>query len=88
MKRDDYIIQRIVDKEKSALNDLYDRYISYIYQLVKKNVVNLVDTEKVITRIFHIIWNSPESLKAETHMSVAITKLCLESCKSFHIENN
>jgi hypothetical protein len=88
MKRDDYIIQRIVDKEKSALNDLYDRYISYIYQLVKKNVVNLVDTEKVITRIFHIIWNSPESLKAETHMSVAITKLCLGSCKSFHIENN
>jgi hypothetical protein len=82
MQNDEMVIQGIFNKDRYFLEILYDKYINHIYHIVKKILVDPSNIEKVITEIFRVIWVTPESLRKDTRLSVAITKLSLESCKT------
>ncbi len=82
MHNPQYIIQRLVEKDKDSLNELYDTYILHILHILKKTGIEPHNHEKMITQLFHMIWSSPMILSKEKRISVAITKLCLKLTKT------
>ncbi|MDQ0483816.1 hypothetical protein [Guptibacillus hwajinpoensis] len=79
------IIQRLIDKDRDCMNELYDTYIHHIQRMITKSDINPIDHEKIITQLFRAIWSSPEILNKEKHISISITKLCLTLTKSYVI---
>lgn len=76
------VIQRLIDKDRDCLNELYDNYIDHIQRMIAKSDIDPIDYEKVITQLFRVIWSSPEILNKEKHISISVTKLCLSLTKS------
>ncbi|PFG12111.1 hypothetical protein [Bacillus sp. es.036] len=82
METQKQIIQRLVEKDQSSLNELYDTYILHLSHLLTNSGTDPNDHEQIITHLFHTIWYSPSILSREKHLSIAITKLCLTLSKS------
>ncbi|KMM39376.1 hypothetical protein [Guptibacillus hwajinpoensis] len=85
MQNKNGVIQRLMDKDRDCMNELYDNYIHHIQRMIAKSDIDPVDHEKIITQLFRAIWSSPEILNKEKHISISITKLCLDLTKSYVI---
>lgn len=79
------VIQRLINKDRDCLNELYDNYIDHIQRMLAKYDIDPIDHEKIITQLFRSVWSSPDILYKEKHISVSITKLCLTLTKSYVI---
>lgn len=77
MNNKNRVIQRMINKDRDCLNELYDRHIHHIQRVMSTSSLDSIDQEKIITQLFCTIWSSPEIFNNEKHISVAITKLCL-----------
>lgn len=78
------MIQRLVDKDKDSLNELYDTYHRHLSHLLTKTGTDPTNHERIMTQLFQLIWSSPTILMKEKHLSVAITKLCLTLIKGHY----
>ncbi|WP_273854028.1 hypothetical protein [Guptibacillus spartinae] len=76
------IVQRLLEKDKESLSELYDSYIRHITNVLYTTSVPRQYHEKIIVEMFQIIWFSPDVLINEKHMSVSITKLCIDLTKT------
>jgi len=68
MNVDDYksfsdiqIMSKVGDYDSKALEELYDRYSSILYSLIKKIVEEKTKAEEVLVDVFVIVWESKES---------------------------
>lgn len=75
------IIQRLVEKDKDSLNELYDTYHRHLSILLTKTGTDPINHERIMMQVFQLIWSSPTILSKDKHLSVAITKLCLTLIK-------
>ena len=51
------LIERIREKDVRAFEELYDRYSSILYTLVKKIAPDLKTAEIILIEVFAIVWN-------------------------------
>ena len=81
MQNQQQIIQRLVQRDKDALNELYDMYHLHLSRLLTNTGTDSIHHEKILIQLFRTIWSSPMILNKEKHLSVAMTKLCLKLIK-------
>jgi len=55
------IISKVGEYDSKALEELYDRYSSILYSLIKKIVEDKTKAEEVLTDVFVIVWKSKDS---------------------------
>lgn len=60
------LIEKIRQKEARALEELYDRYSSLLFTLVKKIAPDDKTAEIILVEIFAIIWNKAERFNFKT----------------------
>lgn len=58
------LIDRIANKDRKAIAELYDRYAKLIYSLIFKIVKKKDDTEEVMQEVFLQIWEKAPSFDA------------------------
>ncbi|WP_226659113.1 hypothetical protein [Pseudalkalibacillus hwajinpoensis] len=75
------IIQRLIEKDEDSLKELYDTYHRHLSHLLTNTGTDSSDHEKIMTKLFCLIWSSPTILTKDKHLSVALTKLCLKLIK-------
>ncbi len=78
MQSQNQLIQKLIAKDRSSLNELYDTYIHHVSRILSNSDTPQSDHEEIITKLFTQIWTSPQILYKEKHLSIAITKLCLK----------
>lgn len=78
MQSQNQLIQKLISKDRSSLNELYDTYIHHVSRILCNSDTPRSDHEEIITKLFTQIWTSPRLLSNEKHLSIAITKLCLK----------
>ncbi len=78
MQSQNQLIQKLIAKDKSSLNELYDTYIHHVSRILSNCDTPRAEHEEIITKLFAQIWTSPQILSKEKHLSVAMTKLCLK----------
>ena len=57
-------IEKILGGDKSGLKDIYDAYLSYIYQIVYGVVVSKEDAEDITSEFFIKFWQQADKYKA------------------------
>ena len=51
--------------DKTALREIYENYITYVYHIIFQVVQNKEDAEDVTSEFFIKLWNRADSFKAE-----------------------
>ena len=60
------IMQKVIEFDLKALEDLYDRYSQILYTLIKRIVINKTVTEEVLAETFLLIWKKGERFDFST----------------------
>jgi RNA polymerase sigma-70 factor (ECF subfamily) len=68
---DAQLIQRIVQRDASALSELYDRYATRVYSLCVSIVQDDIAAEEATQDVFLKIWNHPERYRFDDNRFVA-----------------
>jgi len=50
------IMQKVIESDLKALEDLYDRYSQILYTLIKKIVIDKIVAEEVLADVFLLVW--------------------------------
>jgi RNA polymerase sigma-70 factor, ECF subfamily len=58
------LIQRIVERDRSALFELYDRYAQIIYSVAYRSLDSVEESEAVVMDIFTQIWRNTDRYKS------------------------
>jgi RNA polymerase sigma-70 factor, ECF subfamily len=58
------LIQRIVERDRSALSELYDRYAQIIYSVAYHSLDSTEESESVVMDIFTQIWRNTDRYKS------------------------
>lgn len=58
------LMRRIVERDRSALTELYDRYSRYVYAACLRVLANTADAEDVTVQVFIELWERPERFEA------------------------
>ncbi|ELK45826.1 hypothetical protein [Halobacillus sp. BAB-2008] len=77
MRLEQDLLQRIENKDKDSLTEIYDCYIQYIYRLLTSRIDDSSRVEKIIKELFEDIWNDPQSYSHGKYFSSTLTKKCL-----------
>jgi RNA polymerase sigma-70 factor (ECF subfamily) len=57
---------RVADQDSTALEELYDRYSTILYTLIRKIVVDKSISQEVLEEIFITIWQKKDKLTSNT----------------------
>ena len=60
------IMQRVIESDTQALEELYDRYSQILYTLIKKVVIDKDVAEQVLADVFLIVWKKGKSFDFST----------------------
>jgi len=58
------LIQRIVQRDQTALSELYDRYARIVYAVAFKSLNSVEESEELVIDVFAQVWRSAESYDA------------------------
>ncbi len=75
MNMDQELMTRIIHKDKQALDELYHKYIHFLYPLILNELQDTKKAEEVITCLFKEIWNHPR-LFEKKFFSTCLVKRC------------
>ncbi|MYL70544.1 hypothetical protein GLW00_06775 [Halobacillus litoralis] len=78
MNKDKELLDRISMREKDAFDQLTQKYTFYLHRLISRSIHNPREAETLLTEIFKSIWKTPQHYSREKHVSVGITKACLQ----------
>ncbi|MBN9654155.1 hypothetical protein J0K78_07755 [Halobacillus sp. GSS1] len=78
MNKDKELLTRISLREKDAFDQLTQKYTFYLHRLISRSIHNPREAEILLTDIFKSIWKTPHHYFQEKHVSVGITKVCLQ----------
>lgn len=78
MNNDKELLDRISMREKDAFDQLTQKYTFYLHRLISRSIHNPREAEILLTEIFKSIWKTPQHYSREKHVSVGITKACLQ----------
>jgi RNA polymerase sigma-70 factor, ECF subfamily len=59
------LIQRIVERDRSALSELYDRYAGIIYSVAYHSLDSVVESEEIVMEVFTKIWQIADLYNAD-----------------------
>lgn len=77
MHTDQMLLQRIQKQEVKALEELYTRYSSYLFNLLKRKIDDTRKITSLLQQLFHDIWHNTHQFLQEKYISSSITKHCL-----------
>ena len=77
MRTDKVLLERIQNRQQKALEELYYRYSSYLYTLIKRKINDTHEAVSILKQLFQEIWHNPHHFLQEKYVSVALTKYCM-----------
>ncbi|WP_100011566.1 RNA polymerase sigma factor [Lentibacillus sediminis] len=80
MHTDKQLLKRIQNREKQALEELYDRYSLHLYNLLRLMIHNTDRIIAVIRALFEEIWRNPSHFQEDEFVSKALSNYCLQQC--------
>lgn len=60
------LVQKIKKKDPRALEEVYDRYSSLLYSLIKKIITDDKNSNEILTKVFLILWNKIDAYPEQT----------------------
>ena len=60
-------VQKVIESDSKALEELYDRYSRILYSLIKKIVTNKAVAEEVLADVFLLLWKKGERIDFSTY---------------------
>ncbi|MBW2269060.1 MAG: RNA polymerase sigma factor [Deltaproteobacteria bacterium] len=62
---DEMVIQRVIDGDREAFNEIYERYFPRVMGFVRKRIDNGADVEETVQEVFINIFSSLDSYRVE-----------------------
>ncbi|ASN03842.1 RNA polymerase sigma factor [Virgibacillus necropolis] len=78
MHIDKLLIERIQKRDTRALEELYDRYSSYLYNLIKRKTNDVKQIISLLKQLFQEIWQNPHHFLQEKYVSIALSNYCMK----------
>jgi RNA polymerase sigma-70 factor, ECF subfamily len=78
--RDNKLIQRIIDGDKSAFEQIVIDYQKLVYSLCFKFMKNAEDAEDMSQEVFITIYKNLHGFRLESSLSTWIYRICVNSC--------
>lgn len=79
MHTDKVLLERIQKREPKALEELYHRYSSYLYTLIKRKIDDAHKIISLLKQLFQEIWQNPHHFLQEKYVSISLTKYCMRN---------
>lgn len=79
MHTDKVLLERIQKREPKALEELYHRYSTYLYNLIKRKVNDTCKIILLLNQLFHEVWHNPHHFLQEKYISTSLTKYCIKN---------
>ncbi len=81
------LIQRIIERDRSALSELYDRYAGIIYSVAYHSLDSVVESEQIVMEVFTKIWKltnlySPDKTRVDTWILTIARTLVLDRIRT------
>lgn len=78
MTIDQQLLERIMSKDKYALELLVDRYQLLLWKICWKEQADPVICERFVTQVFQQLWNRPEEFTGEKRFTLLLVTYCKE----------
>jgi RNA polymerase sigma factor (sigma-70 family) len=81
------LIHRIVERDRSALSELYDRYAGIIYSVAYHSLDSVVESEQIVMEVFTKIWKltnlyNPDKTRVDTWIFTIARTLVLDRIRT------
>lgn len=84
---DIYLLHQIVDRDQTAVSELYDRYARIIYSIAYKILGSQEESEEVVIDVFNQVWRSaasynPSKARVDTWLFMITRSRALDRLRS------
>lgn len=81
MRADDRLIKALMQKDKKAFEELYDRYHLLLWKIVAENENDHRICEQLVTQVFKQVWHKPNEFVSDKRLALLLIQCCRAKIK-------
>lgn len=76
MRADERLIQALLQRDKKAFEELYDRYHLLLWKIVAEAETDHHICEQLVTQVFKQVWQKPHEFMGEKRLALLLIECC------------
>ena len=81
MRTDERLIKALLQRDKRALEELYDRYHLLLWKIVAEAESDQQICEQLVTQVFKQAWQKPKEFLGEKRLALLLIECCRAKMK-------
>ncbi|RLQ91289.1 hypothetical protein [Planomicrobium sp. Y74] len=81
MRADERLIKALLQRDKKAFEELYDRYHLLLWKIASETETDHRICEQLVTQVFKQVWQKPHEFMGEKRLTLLLIECCREKMK-------
>lgn len=81
MRADERLIKALMQRDKKAFEELYDRYHLLLWKIVSEAETDHRICEQLVTQVFKQVWHKPHEFNGNKRLTLLLIECCRAKMK-------